>query len=212
MDHAASNAISVVFAGFVVDCSLVSYSNMGGHSSMSTFQRMNTRAAKATGEAVMEIRRRYAAMESYPSIRQAIMQQFGITLSVQQITRIAKGISFAQLPVLPTEREVTAAMHSNAALMHAAGFEPQERDVAASLERTLKLLKEPELPDELKLPTKDQEPTGEGMARLQSLARELSAEESEAQAQQKVFKCTHDECGQVFETNVELARHQLGHL
>jgi hypothetical protein len=112
-----------------------------------TFQRLNTRAAKIHGEGIMEIRRRYAAMESYPAIRQALIRMYGITLSEQQIARIAKGRSFPEIggPVLPTDREVDLTMHLNALK----GAPPaSESEVAASLDRLHALMAREDEPQE----------------------------------------------------------------
>lgn len=112
-----------------------------------TFQRLNTRAAKIHGEGILEIRRRYAAMESYPAIRQALIRMYGITLSEQQIARIAKGRSFPEIggPVLPTDREVDLTMHLNALR----GAPPaSEQEVAASFERLQALMAKEDEPQE----------------------------------------------------------------
>lgn len=112
-----------------------------------TFQRLNTRAAKIHGEGIVEIRRRYAAMESYPAIRQALIRMYGITLSEQQIARIAKGRSFPEIggPVLPTDREVDLTMHLNALR----GAPPaSESEVAASLDRLHALMAREDEPQE----------------------------------------------------------------
>lgn len=112
-----------------------------------TFQRLNTRAAKIHGEGIVEIRRRYAAMQSYPMIRQALIEMYGITLSEQQIARIAKGRSFPEIggPVLPTDREVDLTMRLNA--LRGAPPASQE-EVAASIERMQALLAKEDEPQE----------------------------------------------------------------
>lgn len=99
---------------------------------MNGFQRLNTRSAKVTGEGVMWIRQRYAEMWSYPRIREGLRDNFGVVLSIQQITRIAKGESFAQLPVLPTSREVDLTMHLNA-LGQREAPPPPESEIGASI-------------------------------------------------------------------------------
>lgn len=104
---------------------------------MTGFQRLNTRSAKVNGEQVMWIRRQYAMMLSYPAIRAGLRDKFGVVLSIQQITRIAKGESFAQMPMLPTEREVDLTMQVNA-LRGAAG--PSEAEAAASFAKFQELL------------------------------------------------------------------------
>lgn len=103
-----------------------------------TFQRLNTRAAKIHGEGIMEVRRRYAKLESYPMIRQALVEMYGIKMSLQQIARIAKGESFAELPLVPTEREVDLTMHVNA--QQQKGFEASKEEIQASLTRLQALL------------------------------------------------------------------------
>lgn len=113
---------------------------------MSTkFHMQNSRAAKVNGEMVMWIRREYAAMKSYPVIREGLQAQFGVLLSVQQITRIAKGHSFAQLPTLPTDREVDLTMHVNA--LKSQGLpQPSQEQVAASIAKVQSALAEDEKP------------------------------------------------------------------
>lgn len=113
-----------------------------------TFQRFNNRSAKVNGEAVMWIRQQYSMMQSYPAIRAGLQAQFGVTLSIQQITRIAKGESFAQLPVLPTNPEVDMTMHLNALRTTATGAMPSKEEIQASIARTQELVERDNAPRE----------------------------------------------------------------
>lgn len=114
---------------------------------MSKFHRLNTRSAKITGEGVMWVRTRYAEMWSYPQIREGLQQRFGVLLSIQQITRIAKGYSFAQLPTVPTEREVDLTLHENA--LRSQGMPgPTPEEIAASKAKVQSFLAEEEQPRE----------------------------------------------------------------
>jgi len=148
-----------------------------------TFQRLNTRAAKATGEAVMAIRQRYAKMESYPMIRQALVEEFGILLSIQQITRIAKGYSFPQLPgAPPTDREVDLTMAVNACRSKQLAEEAaavSQAAIDASLAKLQGMLAEAKAeaetaPDYTAIRERT-EATGEGVSRLEQEIGRLKA-------------------------------------
>ena len=140
----------------------------------SQFQRLNTRAAKVNGEIVMEIRRHYAAMHSYPVIREAINSKWNVLLSIQQITRIAKGQSWSQLPTIPTELEVDLTMTTNKLRSELLGGGrlqlqlPTDAVIQASLEKTLKMIGEENRPKRIDFDEvlRREEPEGKGMERL----------------------------------------------
>ena len=156
---------------------------------MSKFNARNTRAAKATPQMVMEIRRRYAEMESQPSLARV----FG--LSVSQIGRIVRGEHWKQLPTVPTDQEMNfttemvkaglgkevqeAVIAQERKRQGLPMVELSEQAIKQSQNRLLAMLGEDFQPKRLALDydkvLEREEPQGTGMERLREEANRLTA-------------------------------------
>ena len=155
---------------------------------MSKFNARNARAAKATPQMVMEIRRRYAEMESQPSLARV----FG--LSVSQIGRIVRGEHWKQLPTVPTDQEMNfttemvkaglgkevqeAVLAQERKRQDLPMVELSEQAIKQSQNRLLAMLGEDFQPKGLALDydkvLEREEPQGTGMERLREEANRLT--------------------------------------